>query len=113
MHKFKLISPSLSIYSIHLSSLLSILARFIVLFTFFFIYFIFFLFVFGFNPQWLLSFSWGAFVVPFVLVSFLYGRLKVHVPYSVLSRSKNHTPMVLGLTAFRSFSLIKKDIGIF
>jgi hypothetical protein len=108
MYKFKLTSPSLSIYSIHLSSLLSILARFIVLFTFFFVYAIFFLFVFGFNLQWLLSFNYFAFAVPFILVSFLYGRLKIHVPYSVLSSTRNHTSKRVFLfpAAFRSFAVI-------
>jgi hypothetical protein len=103
MYKFKLTSPSLSIYSIHLSSLLSILARFIVLFTFFFVYITFFLFIFGFHFQWLLSLNCCAFLVPFILVSFLYGRLKVHVPYTVLSRSKNHTSKWV-FTVFRSFA---------
>lgn len=103
MYKSKLTSPSLSIYSIHLSSLLSILARFIVLFTFFFVYITFFLFIFGFNFPWLLSLNFCAFLVPFILVSFLYDRLKVHVPYTVLSRRKNHASKWM-LTAFRSFA---------
>lgn len=108
MHKFKLTSPSLSIYSIHLSSLLSILARFMVLFTFFFLYVTFFLFIYGFHFQWLLSLNSCAFLVPLLLVSFLYGRLKVHVPYTVLSRRKNHTSKWM-LTVFRSFNGYKKE----
>ena len=108
MYKFKLTSPSLSIYSIHLSSLLSILARFIVLFTFFFVYVVFLLFIFGFHCQWALTLNYCAFVIPFVGVTLMYSKLKVHVPYSVLFRTKNSrwNEVFLSLTAFRSFAVM-------
>lgn len=108
MYKFKLTSPSLSIYSIHLSSLLSILARFMVLFAFFFVFAIFFLFVFGFDCQWLLSLNYCAFVLPFMLITLMYSKLKVHVPYTVLSQTNRFTSKGIfqSLVAFRSFAAI-------
>jgi hypothetical protein len=82
---FKLTSPSLSIYSIHLASLFSILVRFMVLTIFIIIYSNFVLFAAGLSPEWLFSFKWFVFFVPFLLISLLYEQLKVYVPYSVLS----------------------------